>query len=71
MRKIPFFQHQLTRTVSIDNATEGDYPNVRVLIFDGEGALHQEDVPIKFIGEEQASSVVIETGNKNGYIIIG
>lgn len=73
MRQIPIFPHQTYRTISIDNETEGNYPNVRVLLFNEHNSLQHENVPIQYLGDDAASEVHVDLqgGGKSGYILIG
>lgn len=73
MRQIPIFPHQEHRYITIDNASEGNYPNVRVLLFNEQNKLQQESVPVVYLGEDQATEVHVDLqgGGKAGYIIIG
>lgn len=72
-RQIPIFPHQEYRTIPIDNVTEGNYPAVRVLLFNAQNSLQEEKVPVQYIGDDAASEVHVDLqgGGKSGYIIIG
>lgn len=73
MRQIPIFPHQTYRTISIDNATEGNFPAVRVLLFNDQSRLQEEKVPVEYIGDDAALEVAVDLqgGGKSGYILIG
>lgn len=73
MRQIPIFPHQVFRTIPIDNSTEGNYPPVRVLLFNDRSQLQEEKVPVEYVGDDFATDVYVDLqgGGKSGYIIIG
>lgn len=73
MRQIPIFPHQTYRNIPIDNATEGNFPPVRVLLFNEHNNLQQESVPVEYIGDDAALEVAVDLqgGGKSGYILIG
>lgn len=72
-RQIPIFPHQTYRNIPIDNATEGNFPSVRVLLFNEHNRLQEENVPVEYYGDDAAHEVRIDLqgGGKSGYIIIG
>ena len=73
MRQVPIFPHQTYRTIPIDNATEGNFPAVRVLLFNDQSRLQEEKVPVEYYGDDAATDVGVDLqgGGKSGYIIIG
>lgn len=74
-KPFPFFSHQSGKTIplSADIKTSfGEYPDVKVLMYNEAGELSVEPVPVKFILNEfdETASINIITSNKNGLIIL-
>lgn len=74
MRKIPFFTTQSSRTIMLgkgDRKKYGDFPRVRVLLPNAVGVFVEQQIQPKYVGDEYATAVIIDTSGSQGLILIG
>ena len=71
----PFFSHKDLKSVLLTPAIKaelGDYPTVKTLIYDEEGKISPQELPVTYVTNDydETISVIVKTGNKNGLIIL-
>lgn len=74
-KTISFFTNVEKKLILVTPALKtefGEYPNVTVLMFDGNGNLKKEECPVNYVLNEydEVAEIEVTTGNKNGLIII-
>lgn len=74
-RKFTVFAHQQVKIIPITQSILsdlGDSPNVQVLLYDENGKLTKQEVPVEYILDETdiLIKISVTTSNKNGIIIL-
>lgn len=70
-----FYPHQSEKKIAVSAQMReafGNFPLVTALMYDENGGLHQESIPVDFELDEfdQVKTVIAKTGNRYGILIL-
>jgi len=70
-KKIPFFTHSSFKLIPLDKPLDVP-PNVTVLVFTEQGNIKKQIAPVEYVlnDMDEISEIIVQTDNKNGYIIL-